>query len=117
MSDTVPKALAELGKIYAERNAVYGDDYKNHGRIMTVLFPDGLTLKTVEDFNRFSCLKEMVTKIARYAPNFQRGGHTDSLDDISVYAQMLQELDNEKVFDSKRKPEYLGPSDVGGIEH
>ena len=93
---TVPEALAKLGEIYAERNAVYGDDYLHHGELMVILFPEGLTLKTVEDFNRYALLKDIMTKVARYMPNFTRGGHKDSLDDLSVYAQMLQSIDGVK---------------------
>lgn len=90
---SVPDALAKLGDLYWQRNLVYGDDYKRHGEIMVALFPDGITLKTESDFNRWSCFKEMVTKLGRYAKNFERGGHAESLDDAAVYSQMLKELD------------------------
>jgi len=93
---SVPARLAALGAIYAARNRVYGDDYRYHGEVMVALFPNGVTLKTVDDFNRYALLKHAVSKIGRYAPNFQKGGHVDSLDDLSVYAQMLQELDAEE---------------------
>jgi hypothetical protein len=35
----------------------------------------------------------MADKLARYAGAFKRGGHVDSLDDLSVYSMMLQEFD------------------------
>lgn len=90
---TVPQRLEELGELYAERGKIYGDDYKRHGELMKILFPGGVILKTVEDFNRFGIFKELVTKTNRYAKSFFDGGHEDSLNDISVYSQMLQELD------------------------
>jgi len=93
---SVPERLKRLGDVYRERNAAYGDDYKLHGIIMTGLFPDGVQLKTVDDFNRFAIVKEMATKLARYAKNFHNGGHEDSLNDISVYGQMEQELDHDR---------------------
>jgi hypothetical protein len=37
----------------------------------------------------------MASKLARYANNFFTGGHADSLEDISVYAQMLREVDDK----------------------
>jgi hypothetical protein len=37
-----------------------------------------------------------VTKETRYACNFDRGGHQDSLEDISVYAQMAAETDDQR---------------------
>ena len=92
---TVPESLAALGEIYKDRNMIYGDDYKGHGNVMMALFPMGIVLYNQTDFNRYSCLKEIVTKISRYATNFNRGGHDDSLDDIAVYSQMLKELDND----------------------
>jgi len=45
------------------------------------------------DANRMGCLNMIVGKLIRYASNWDKGGHKDSLDDISVYAQMLNEID------------------------
>ena len=95
MTKTVPEALAELGKLYAERNAMYGDDYKYHGELMAIWFHKGVILHTAKDFNRYALFKHIVTKVSRYAANFAAGGHEDSLNDIAVYAQMLQEVDHE----------------------
>lgn len=92
---TVPQRLEDLAELYNERGKVYGNDYKMHGDLMRLFFPNGLTLKTVDDFNRYGVFKELVTKINRYAKAYKDGGHEDSLNDISVYAQMLQELDND----------------------
>jgi hypothetical protein len=89
----VAQRLRNLADLYEERNAVYGDDYKRHGDIMMALFPDGLTLDTAMDFNRYGIFKELVTKLSRYAAQWKQGGHYDSLNDKSVYAQILQELD------------------------
>lgn len=92
---TVPDALRRAAEIYEGRNEVYGNSYKRHGDIMAVLFPDGATLKSPSDFNRFAILIMIAAKLDRYAVNWEKGGHADSLDDISVYAQMLNELDGE----------------------
>ena len=37
----------------------------------------------------------IINKIARYAENFDKGGHDDSLNDISVYAAMLRSIDRK----------------------
>jgi hypothetical protein len=92
-SISVAQRLRNLADLYEERNAVYGDDYKRHGDIMMALFPEGLKLDTALDFNRYGIFKELVTKLSRYAAQWKQGGHYDSLNDKSVYAQMLQELD------------------------
>lgn len=89
----VPDALADLGNIYRERNAVYGDTYQNFGRAMMGFFPDPVTLSTAEEWNRMALFFHCADKLARYAGSFKRGGHADSLDDLSVYSMMLQEYD------------------------
>lgn len=92
----VPSALENLANIYAERNATYGDSYHAFGRLLSELYPDGITLYGESDFNRFIMFTQALGKLTRYAPNFHKGGHADSLDDCSVYCQMLRELDFER---------------------
>lgn len=92
----VPDALAELGEIYRQRNAVYGDTYKNFGKVMKGFFPGPVTLVDESDWNRMALFFHGADKLARYAGAFDRGGHVDSLDDCSVYCQMLQEYDAER---------------------
>lgn len=93
----VPDRLAALGDIYRERNAVYGDSFRTFGVVMIGLFPQGLELRSVDDWNRLSLVTHMVDKLVRYSFNFTTsGGHIDSLDDIAVYSQILQMLDLEK---------------------
>lgn len=94
MSDFVPNQLNDKAALYKQRNALYGDTYKAQGAAMIELFPKGLALKSVNDHNRFAIFQTMMSKMCRYASNFHNGGHEDSLDDISVYAMMLKELDN-----------------------
>jgi len=95
MHKTVPQRLALLGNLYEGRNAVYGDDFRRYGRVMLALFPDGITIKTESDLSRFGVLTQVMGKLGRYAAQFDRGGHPDSLDDLSVYAQILRLLDDE----------------------
>lgn len=90
-----PERLAALGKIYKDRNAVYGDTYKNFGHAMVAFFPRPITLSTPEEWNRMAMFFHVADKLARYAGSFESGGHVDSLDDLSVYSQMLQEYDAE----------------------
>jgi|TARA_A100001011_G_C14019199_1_gene718701 hypothetical protein len=87
--DFLEKAL----KTYKERNKTYGDNYFKFGRVMKELFPDGITLTTEADFNRFGCLVQIVSKISRYANSFKEGGHKDSAHDLGVYAFIQEELD------------------------
>lgn len=93
----VPDRLTKLGDIYRERNAIYGDTYKNFGAVMKSFFPKPLTLDKEEDWNRIGLFFHLADKLARYSASFPRGvvGHVDSLDDLSVYSQMLQEYDQD----------------------
>jgi hypothetical protein len=91
---SVPEALAALGDIYRERNKTYGDNYKHFGQTMIGMFPNGITLKTVDDFNRFGVFIQTVSKITRYAHGW-KVHHPDTMNDTTVYSQMQRELDEE----------------------
>lgn len=95
MTKSVPQALGDLGSLYEERNTLYKDNYKHFGHTLLGMFPNGITLTTAEDFNRFAIFMQLVHKQSRYAHSILNGGHPDSLDDISVYSQMLQEYDGD----------------------
>ena len=93
---TVPEMLREAAEVYEQRNVLYGDNYKTFGRAMQAMVPGGrLVVESEADFNRLGVFVQLVSKITRYAQNFARGGHEDSLVDIAVYSQMLRELDRE----------------------
>lgn len=91
----VAASLFEKAELYEKKNAEYGDSYHMHGKLMKIMFPEGVTLNSVDDFNRWGVFIQIMTKICRYVNSFETGGHDDSLDDLSVYAMMLKELDNE----------------------
>lgn len=85
--------LADAAKIFEERNPIYGDNFIQHGTVVQALFPEGVKLRSLNDHNRFGLITQIVAKLTRYCANFERGGHEDSLDDTSVYAQMLAYVD------------------------
>lgn len=86
--------LEEALKTYIDRNKKYGNNYKRFGLVMMALFPDGLNLNTVEDFNRYGVIFMKIAKLSRYATN-PKVGHLDSVHDDIVYSAMLEELDSE----------------------
>jgi hypothetical protein len=91
---SVPDLLAEFSELYQMRNRSYGDNYKNFGQVMAGLFPHGLDISTADDWNRLGVFIQVVNKIGRYAHGFD-DPQRDSTRDISVYAAMLTELDDE----------------------
>lgn len=96
MNNDALKNMEKALNTFKERNAIYGDSYLAHGSIMQSLFPDGVTLKTQSDFNRYSLINTIVAKMMRYVNCFESGGHTDSAHDMIVYSAMLEELTVEK---------------------
>jgi len=95
MPKSVVGILEEARKTFEERGKVYGPTYKRHGDIMKALFPEGLTLETAEDFNRYHLLDLIVVKLNRYAVSFERGDtHIDSMHDLAIYGVMLEERDS-----------------------
>lgn len=93
--NTVPDMLRESAAIYEERNKTYGNSYKEFGTIMAAFFPYGVVLNNSEEMNRHAVLTLMMAKLQRYCNNFHKGGHKDSLIDLSTYSAMLNELDGE----------------------
>jgi hypothetical protein len=91
---SVPQAIRDLARIHDDRRSLYGDDYLHIGEVLAGIFPRGLVLRTSVDFNRFALVTDLVTKVSRYGRCMAKGqGHPDSLDDLSVYAQLLQHYD------------------------
>lgn len=89
----VTKLLNEMAGLYAERNAVYKDNYLMVGRIMEAMFPAGKTLRGADDFNRWHLFELAIVKLSRYASNYNQGGHKDSIEDMIVYLAMVAALD------------------------
>lgn len=90
---TADQFLTEAAATFKSRNAVYGNNYLNVGKAMAALFPDGVTLKTAEDHNRFHIFMLGIVKLSRYANNWDKGGHADSIHDNTVYSAMLESID------------------------
>lgn len=98
-TDAVVEFLKDSIKTRIQRNELYGEQsfggaYKQHGQVMEMLFPNGITLNSPDDFNRFGVMNMMVSKLIRECNSFNDGGHEDSMRDMPVYAAMMRELDN-----------------------
>ena len=99
MQNKTPADLLQQSvESFRQRAEIYGDNYKQFGKAMLALFPNGPQIKSsndVENWNRLGLLVQIVSKLTRYCENFHKGGHDDSLNDISVYAAMLRHIDQE----------------------
>ncbi len=94
MFKTTPPDAADIldngAQTYRERNAVYGDNFRNVGGAMAALHPRGLTLETAQDFELFHLHMLMVVKLSRFANSMLL--HRDSIHDIMVYAAMCESI-------------------------
>jgi hypothetical protein len=88
MTVSVPDVLEAMAKTYRERNAVYGDNWRNVGNVMVQLFPDGVELSDADAFNRWHLFELIIVKLTRFANSNLE--HVDSIHDIAVYAAMLE---------------------------
>lgn len=79
--------LEQMLATFQERNRQYGENYLTLGKVMVALFPDGITLKTEEDFIRFHFMDWMMGKMTRFVCTGMT--HVDSIHDASVYGAML----------------------------
>lgn len=95
--ETVPEILRAGADTYEARNAVYGDNYKRVGEVMAALFPQGLTLRTAEQFNQWHLFELMVVKMTRFTNS--KLEHADSIHDLQVYAAMVQSLIKKGTFE------------------
>lgn len=87
--------LRKCADVFEKKNKEYGNVFHRLGDVFVALFPEGVELKSADDFGRFGLTLEIVTKLQRYCHNFSKGGHDDSLVDMSVYCQMILELEDE----------------------
>jgi hypothetical protein len=94
MMPDVAKSLHEAANVFEERNAVYQDAYLIVGKVTEALFPNGVSLVTEEDHNRWHLLELIIVKLTRYSANWKTG-HKESMDDLVVYGAMLRALDIE----------------------
>ena len=90
MKKNAADILGEMAETFRERNKVYGDNYKRVGDVMVALFPEGVELKTQEDFNTWHLFELMIVKLTRFANSNLT--HVDSIHDCAVYAAMVQSL-------------------------
>lgn len=81
------RLLEQMRRTHHDRGITYKENYIALGKVMVALFPDGIALKTEEDFIRYDFLNWMMGKVTRFAQADLR--HVDSMLDASVYGAML----------------------------
>lgn len=91
--NTASVILHGMAKTFEERNAVYKDNYKLVGKLMAVLYPNGLPGSTERDYNLTHLWVLILVKLTRFVASGH--SHRDSVHDIAVYAAMIEAILNE----------------------
>jgi hypothetical protein len=89
----VDDILMNAANTFSARKTVYGHNYLRVGAALAGMFPDGIVLRSEDDFNRFHILMLTFVKLSRYCVNWETGGHQDSIHDASIYCAMLEMID------------------------
>jgi len=90
---TPPEILRAAAATFEERNKTYGQNYKQVGPTMMALFPNGVELRTANDFTRWHMFELLVVKMTPFANS--NLVHEDSIHDAGVYAAMIQSFNSE----------------------
>lgn len=97
---TAADKLEAMAATFRERNKIYGDNFVRVGHAMHAMFPAGLTINNPQDWTRLYFFMLQQVKSSRYATNFTKGGHADSVHDAAVYAALLEAFDEQQRGDS-----------------
>lgn len=94
MSKTADEILTEMAATFKERNAVYGDNFRKVGPVMSALHPEGVRLSTDKDHEFFHLYSLLIVKLTRFATSNLT--HRDSIHDMCVYGAMLEAILEER---------------------
>jgi hypothetical protein len=87
MSD-VATIMREALATYIERSTSMGNTWYPVGEITRVLYPEGIVLKTKEDFAKFHILQWIIGKLVR----FINSNGIDSIHDAGVYCFIMESI-------------------------
>lgn len=88
-AQTAADVLGAMAVTYKERNAVYGDNYKMVGKMMAILFPQGVSAEVLHS-DQFHLFELMLVKLSRFA--ISNLTHQDSIHDTAVYGAMIEAI-------------------------
>lgn len=82
--------LAQAADTFKQRNAQYKHNADKVGKVMQILFPDGVQLKSAEDFHKWHLFELMIVKLTRFVNSDLN--HYDSIRDLVVYGAMVEAI-------------------------
>lgn len=87
---TVPEIFAAAIETFNERNGMYGASYIKTAKLMEVLHPEGLNIKTAKEHELAHLWYLLIVKLTRFANTGMT--HRDSIHDLAVYAALIESL-------------------------
>jgi len=87
---TAADILESGAATHRAKNAEYKDANVLVGKIMEILFPNGVTLRTAADFEKWHLFELLVVKLTRFVTSELE--HQDSIHDLMIYAAMIESL-------------------------
>lgn len=77
-----------MAKTFEAKNKQYKDNWITVGKVFVALYPEGITLKSEQDFVLFHWMSWKIGKLSR----FVNTGHKDldSIHDDAVYTAMIE---------------------------
>jgi len=89
---TVEEILAKATETYSDRTLKYKNTWRPVADITKILYPNGITLKTSDDYAKFHILQWVIGKLVRYV---QGNDDPDSIHDCGVYSFILEHIATE----------------------
>lgn len=87
------KVMAEGAETFTVRNKEYGENFRQVGPVMAVLFPQGISAEMLHS-DRWHIFELIIVKLSRFAQS--QLAHIDSIHDTMVYAAMIEAMLKEK---------------------
>lgn len=91
--NAISAVLKEMIETSEQRGSLYGKSYEKFGDVAMALWPNGIAVKSKDDFVKLGIIVQIIGKLVRYTG--AEGGHVDSAHDMAVYSAMLQLVTKE----------------------
>ena len=87
---TAADILESGAATHRAKNAEYKDANVLVGKIMELLFPNGVKLRTAAEFEKWHLFELLIVKLTRFVTSELE--HQDSIHDLMIYAAMIESL-------------------------
>ena len=93
---TVPELMRLGAETYEKKAAIYGDSYRQIGKVLHAMYPEPPSLDSEEAWVRLGLQVHIITKLVRDGNAFVlEKTLIDNPRDLTVYASMLEEIERE----------------------